>query len=226
VARLPRLALAGRAHYVILRTLPGVPAAVDDEDRAALLAALHEAFAQHGVALHAWSLRADRVELLATPPEPAALGLAMQALGRRYVAAYNRRHGRRGPLWDGRFRAAPVEPGAAVLRVLRLVDGAAAEGHAAAAPWSSAAHRTGARRDPRLVDPPEFWALGNTPFDREAAYARLLAATVAADEAAAARSAALGGWALGSPGFAAEVAAATARPARPRPRGRPARQPR
>jgi putative transposase len=72
-----------------------------------------------------------------------------------------------------------------------------------------------------LKNPPEIWALGNTPFEREAAYRSLLAAGLPATQAQALRQAALGGWAAGSAAFALDLSRATARPARPRPRGRP-----
>jgi putative transposase len=85
---------------------------------------------------------------------------------------------------------------------------------------TGAAHRSGGRRDPLLVDPPEFWQLGNTPFEREAAYRTLLVQGAPAS-APALRAAALGGWAIGSPGFQAELATHEGRPTQPRQRGRP-----
>ena len=218
MARLSRLVLPGQAHYVIQRGHNGQPVFADDADRATYEALLRETAAAQQVLLHAWALPATEVQLLATPPDAAALSRMMQALGRRYVSTHNRRHGRSGTLWDGRFRCAVVEPGAAVLEVLRLVDGLATDG----AP-SSAAHRSGGRRDPALVDPPAYWHLGNTPFEREAAYRRLLDTPLPMARAQALRRAALGGWAVGTVAFAAQAAAAAGRPALPRAPGRPRR---
>jgi putative transposase len=156
------------------------------------------------------------VQLLATPSHASGLARMVQALGRRYVSAYNRRHAHRGTLWEGRFRCAVVEPGAPRLAALQLIDGQSSEPG-----LTSAGHRTGGTRDPLLTDPPEVWALGNTPFDREAAYRSLLAAGLPASQAESLRQAALGGWVAGSAAFAAELAHAAARPTRPRARGRP-----
>ena len=220
MARLPRLVVAGQAHFVVQRGHSGAPVFADDTDRAAYLAALREAAATEQVQVHAYALLPTEVQMLATPAEPAALSRIMQSLGRRYVAAHNRRHGRSGTLWDGRFRCGVVEPGAMRLQALRLIDGAAAD-----AGITSAAHRLGGRRDVLLVDPPEYWQLGNTPFEREAAYRALLHAGVPAAAANALRSAAIGGWAAGSPGFKSILASATSRPAQPRSRGRPRREP-
>ncbi|MDP1901348.1 MAG: transposase [Rubrivivax sp.] len=216
MARLPRLEIAGQAHLVIQRSNGGQAAFADRQDRQAFVAALREAAAAAKVQVHAYALLGTEVQLLLTPAERGALGRAVQALGRRYVSAYNRRHGRAGTLWDGRFRAAVMEPGPTRLAALQAVDAASSEPG-----FTSAGHRTGAGRDPMLVDPPEFWQLGNTPFERDAAYRARLAEGVAPAVVEWLRQAALGGWAAGSEAFAAEVAAAAARPARPRPRGRP-----
>jgi len=220
VARLPRLVVPGQAHLIIQRGHSGATVFADDADRAAYLAALRETAAAEGVQVHAYTLQRTEVQLLATPAEPLALSRLMQALGRRYVAAHNRRHGRRGTLWDGRFRCGVLEPGPTRLQALCLVDGAGAEAGA-----SSATHRLGGPRDALLIDPPEYWQLGNTPFEREAAYRALLGVGVPAAIGAWLRSAALGGWAAGSPEFMAGLAAAALRPAQPRPRGRPRRVP-
>jgi putative transposase len=219
MARLRRLEWPGHTHYLIQRghgALQERGVFADASDRASFLAVLNEAARAEAVQVHAYALLHLELQLLVTPSEAGALGRLMQALGRRYVSAYNRRHGHRGSLWDGRFRCAVVEPGATRLALLQLVDGQSDEpGH------TSASARTGGTRPALLTDPPEWWALGNTPFDREAAYRQRLALGLPAGQAQGLRQAALGGWAAGSPAFTAEVAEATARPARPRARGRP-----
>lgn len=215
MARLPRCVLPGHAHYVIQRGHGGQPAFQDDEDRRACLDGLREAAAANRVAVHACALPDTALHLLLMPPDSAALSRTMQGLGRRYVSAYNRRHGRSGTLWDGRFRCAVIEPGAWQLAALVLLDGMAGP--------LEAAHRVGGTGLPWLVDPPAFWQLGNTPFEREAAYRALLGQGLSAAQAQRLRDSALGGWAVGSPAFLARLAENTARPPQPRPRGRPAR---
>ncbi len=219
MARLPRLEWPGQLHLVVLRghgALVGAGVFADDVDRQVFIAALREAAGVEAARVHAYALRPDEVLLLVTPDEAGALGRLVQAVGRRYVSAYNRRHGHRGSLWAGRFHSAVVEAGEPALAALRLVDGACSEAGA-----SSAGHRTGAARENWLVDPPEVWRLGNTPFEREAAYRQLLATGLPPAQAEVLRRAALGGWALGSAPFVAAAERSTARPAAPRPRGRP-----
>jgi putative transposase len=217
MARLPRLVVAGHAHLVILRALAGVKGLFDEEaDRASFTAALREAAATERVQVHAWALLDTEALLLATPAEAQGLGRWVQALGRRFVTAYNRRHQRTGTLWEGRFRGAVVEPGAPRVAALLWVDGQSAD-----PALTSAGHRGGGPRDALLTDLPEFWLLGNTPFEREAAWRARLAEGLPAAEAAELRRAALGGWAIGDDAFKAALATAASRPAAPRPRGRP-----
>lgn len=214
MARLPRLALPGYAHYVIQRGHNGQQVFLDAGDRAAYRAALVAAAGVERVQLHAAALLDGEVQLLVTPDEASGLSRFMQAVNRRFVAAFNRRQGRSGTLWDGRFRAAVVEPGPLRLQALVLVDGAAAPDS------TTAAQRLGGRRDAITIDPPEYWALGNTPFEREAAYRALLAEGVPLPTAEMLRRAALGGWAAGR-SEAVQRAEDGGRPLTPRPRGRP-----
>lgn len=218
MARLPRLVLAGHRHLLVLRALDGQPAFADAADRQAFIDALREALATERVQLHAYALLPGEVRLLATPPGPEPLSRLMQSVGRRYVRAYNQRRGRSGTLWDGRFRCAVVEPGANCLEAMVWIDASTDDPQA-----SSAAHHTGARRDSLLVDPSEYWSLGNTPFEREGAYRARLGTGLSPARALEIRHAALGGWAVGSPNFLETVSTLAGRPARPRPRGRPPR---
>ena len=93
MARLPRLVVAGQAHFVVQRGHGGAPVFADDSDRAAYLAALREAAATERVQVHAHALLPGEVQLLVTPAEPAALSRLMQALGR----ALSLRRGGAGP---------------------------------------------------------------------------------------------------------------------------------
>ena len=94
MARLPRLAVAGLPHLVALYGHNGQAVFVDDEDRRLFLAALRESALLQRVAVQAYVLLDDHVHLLLTPATAGALGALMQGLGRRYGAAFNRRHGR------------------------------------------------------------------------------------------------------------------------------------
>ncbi|UXH79345.1 transposase [Roseateles amylovorans] len=219
------MALAGHLHHLIHRGHNLQPIAQDDDDRRALLAALQDCAATHKVAIHAYVVMPNHLHLLVTPSTDDGLSRTMQALGRRYVAAYNQRHSRVGTLWEGRFRAAPIEAEAYLLPVMRSIELNPQRAGLVQDPadyvWSSAAHHLGRRRDPLLTDPPGFWALGNTPFERELAWRRLLEEGEQESERKRLVDAALKGWPLGSARFLQLLGDVSERPLTPRPRGRP-----
>jgi putative transposase len=228
MARLARLSVAGELHYVIQRGHNRQPVFIDDLDREHYLSALRDAAHEHRLAVHGYVLLDNEVQLLVTPERQDSLSKAMQALGRRYVAAFNRRHGRTGTLWEGRFRGAVLESERYFLSALCLLEQSPvqAQGVAEAGDyaWSSAAHHLGRRRDPVVQDHRLYWALGNTPFDRELTYRRRLEQGVAPADAAALRNAAAKSWALGSERFLARLAEQTQRPLAARRRGRPSKR--
>lgn len=223
MARLPRLCVPGRPHLLLQRGHNRQAVFVDDADRARFRALLQEAAARHAVQIHAYGLLDEEVRLLATPAAVNSLSLLMQAIGRRYVATFNRRHGRSGALWEGRFRTTVVEPRHHLLPCMRYVEGlaaGAAEGVDATA-WSSAGHHLGMRADTLITEPAQYWALGNTPFEREAAYRSKLEQALTDKEVGGITAALNSGWPLGSAEFVAQLAAETPRRVQPLARGRP-----
>lgn len=177
MARLPRQAIAGYPHHVIQRGHNRQRVFVDDADRRQYLAWLHEAGLAHGLTVHAYVLMDNHVHLLATPTRDDGLSRAMQDLGRRYVRWFNRRHGRSGTLWEGRFRSSLIEADRYLLACQRYIESNPVRaGMVAAAadwPWSSHRHHVGLVADPLVQPHATVWALGNTPFERESAYAAL-----------------------------------------------------
>ena len=227
MARLPRLTLAGQVHLVLLRCRTGQSMFVDDEDRQRCRLALLDSSRERAVAVHAYALLDEQVLLLATAPEAASLGRFMQAVARRYVRPFNRRHGRSGALWEGRFRSTVIDPASFLLTCMRLIEQAPVRSgrvqRASDWPWSSAAHHAGLHADAVVTEHAAFWQLGNTPFERQAAYVRESAVMLADDVVRELIAAARHGWPAGPEAFLQVLAEASERPVARRPKGRPAR---
>lgn len=224
MARLPRLSVPGLPHSVLQQAGHGHAWVVDDDDRGFFLECLQRAAADHAVSVHAYALLDDRWQLLCTPPNAQALSLMMQAVGRAYVAHFNRRHARCGPLWAGRFRATVIEPARVVAAMVTLETEPQRRGLVAQAAdwrWSSLAHHLGQGHAAWLADAAQFWSLGNTPFERQAHYLRLVQSGVSAAEAGQLERHTQRGWAWGGAAFLAELEGMGARRPSPRPRGRP-----
>lgn len=225
MARLPRLILANQPHHVILRGNNRQAIFYSDLDREFLQSTLKEVAAQYRIALHAYVLMDNHLHLLLTPADADALSRMMQSLGRRYVGWFNARHHRSGTLWEGRFRAGVVEGERHLLACMRYIElnpvRAGLCGEAVQWPWSSAAHHLGQSRNPLITEHQMYWALGNTPFEREHAYREFLAQGVGRLEQTELTEAVLRGRPLGSEVFLRSLAVDHAAVVVRRPRGRP-----
>ncbi|MET3130354.1 putative transposase [Oxalobacteraceae bacterium GrIS 1.11] len=223
MARLPRLILPSQPHYVFQRGNQAI--FQDADDYAAFLVWLRAASKTFKVAVHAYALLPDQLHLLVSPGDEKALGQMMQWIGRYYVPYFNQKYARAGTLWQGRYKTSVIDPVqyfmtcslylefAPVYRGLtvRALDYA----------WSSHAHHTGLRLDPVITDHPLYWELGNTPFDREAAYSRLAEQALPFDAIQCVEQAVLKGWPLGSDHFKQTLEHRLKRQVMPAKRGRP-----
>ena len=227
MARLPRLSVPGYPHLLVQRSVAGQAAFLADTDYQFMLSELRSLSRRHEVEIHAYALMPDQFHLLVTPSNGKSLSLAMQALGRRYVRDFNRRHGRGGTLWQARFRCTVLDPERFLLPCALFVELASARAQratdAALYPWSSLRHHLGLQLDGAITEHAEMWKLGNTPFERQARYRRLIDAGLAEPEVARIQNAVEHGWALGDGPFLKELSTKTERRLAPLPVGRPRR---
>ncbi|SDD86693.1 REP element-mobilizing transposase RayT [Paraburkholderia lycopersici] len=225
MARLARLYVPDQPQHVILRGLDQQPAFVDDQDYELFIDCLKAAARDHHLAVHAWVLMPGAVQLLVTPSDESSLPKAMQAVGRRYVAHFNRRYARRGTLWEGRYRATVIEGERFFLLASRVVELAPVRSHLVTAPedyrWSSYRHHIGLTVDSLITDHPLYWALGNTPFERQRAYRELCEQPLDERETTQLMQATLKGWVLGSDTYRDWASRSANRRVSPLPRGRP-----
>lgn len=229
MARLPRLYAPGlpqliQANFVQPLASPSQP--TPQEILNPLAAWLGEAAQRHRVAVHGWALALDRILLLATPSDVDGLPRLMQTLGRNLAARL-----RSGRVFAGRYRSALLEPGVWVLPGLVWLEtypvrsGVAPE--AEAWPWSSAGNHTGHTfaATPWQSDHADYWACGNTPFDRQANYRRRLQEGLSREQSQRIDQAVMGQWALGGAQFIASLAHTASRRVSPGQRGRPRKKP-
>lgn len=231
MARLPRLTLPDHLHHVIQRGNNRQPIFCSAGDYQAMLDLLAQQARRYGVAVHAYVLMPNHFHLLVTPALGGQLPQMMQAVGRSYVRAFNAAHGRSGTLWEGRYRSTLLQPERYLLACMAYFDlNPVRSGAAAAAsdyPWSSFRHYAGLRHDAWLAPHPLYWALGNTPFSREAAYTDLVQIGIPVAQQEALTRSALSGWVLGDADYVAQMQKRVerrltmARPGRPQVVSRP-----
>lgn len=202
MARLPRLAVAGQPHHLIQRGTNRQPIFRDTADFGRMLQLLGEHSRAQQVAVHAYVLMDNHFHLLVTPSEARGLSTLMQGVGRAYVRYFNDRYQRTGTLWDGRFKGTVIDSERYLFVCMAYIELNPVRAGMVATPgdhtWSSYLHNTGQRADPLIREHPLFWALGNTPFAREAAYREIVEAGLTIEKQSEVTDATLRGWALGS----------------------------
>jgi len=227
MARLPRLSVPGYPHLVRQRGHNGQAIFQVDADRQRWLELLQTQAAAQAVAVHAYVLLDDAFLLLVTPASTEGLPALLQALGRSYVRYFNDRHGRRGTLWEGRYRSALLEPRDYLLPAMVYLDTEPVRSglttQASAYRWSSHGHYAGLRTERLLTPHALYWELGNTPFAREAAYQRLVEEGLTPAQWQMLQQAACHGWAVGSSAFLDAMEKQTGRRLRKARAGRPRR---
>lgn len=226
--RQARLMLADQAYHVVQRGVNKGAIFVDDIDRQLFLHLLHSAFLKHRVALHAYVLMDNHIHLLATPSTQQGLADAMRMHGNNYVQAFNQRHGRSGPLWQGRFHSSMIDSDAYLLSVYRYIErnpvragiAVSAEDH----PWSSVHGNLQRRDDPMLTQHPAFQAFAGTAQQRTALYAAFLRDVNASADLPAIRKHSLRQCPMGDAAFLRMVEHTLGRPVAMRKRGRPRKE--
>ena len=225
MARLPRLVLPNHPHHIIQTGNDKQLIFREDEDCQRFLAWLKESAKDFKVAVHAYVLMPNHLQLLATPTTEEGLAQTMQRVGRYYVPWYNAKYARSGSLFQGRFKTSLIDAARYLMTCSRYIESNPVRSQlvsdAGEYKWSSYAHHAGIRPEPVITDHALYWALGNTPFQREAAYIELSLPWLSEVELAAVDASVLKGWPLGSDQFKTELQRRANRQVLPAKRGRP-----
>ncbi len=120
MARPLRVEFPGAVYHVTNRGNAGQPTFLEDEDRMLFLDVLGKTVDRWGWLCHAYCLLNDHYQLVLETPEP-NLSRGMRQLNGEYTQAFNRRHGRCGHVFQGRFRSIVLEKERPLLEMIRNV---------------------------------------------------------------------------------------------------------
>lgn len=166
MARPLRIEFPGAVYHVATRGDGAV--FVDDEDRRLLLELLHQAVQRFDAQVLAYGEGEIHYELLIFTRQ-ANLSRLMRHLNGVYTQAYNRRHGRTGHVFQGRFKAVLVDREHLLLDACRYVEligvRAGLVADAAEWPWSSFRAHAGMASSPEWLEVEGLWSnvLGKLP---------------------------------------------------------------
>lgn len=225
MARADRYFLPDQPLHVIQRGNNREAVFFAEDDYAGYREWLAAAAAENGCAVHAYVLMTNHVHLLVTPAAADSVPRTMQSLGRRYVRYINATYRRTGTLWEGRYRAAPIDSAAYFLACCRYIELNPVRAGMVAHPedyrWSSYRAHASGTQDALVRDHPLYRGLGATAEARQETYRRLFDAALDPAFIGAVRAATNGGWALGDERFREQIARTLGRRVAPAPPGRP-----
>lgn len=225
MARLGRYFLPDQPLHLIQRGIDRQAVFFKPDDYARYRDWLIEAADEYGCAIHAYVLMTNHAHLLVTPSTTESLPRTMQSLGRRYVRYINGTHKRTGTMWEGRYRAAPIDSDAYFLACCRYIELNPVRARKAAHPrdyqWSSFRAHADGQKDRLVSDHRLYRALGRSAADRQQSYREMFRAKLSTAFVEALRAATNGGWALGDERFKRQIAKKAGRRADKLPTGRP-----
>jgi putative transposase len=219
--------LPGVAVHVVHRGNDRADCFFSDEDRAFYLFHLGKILPRARCWLHAYCLMTNHVHLLVTSEQEQGCAKLMKGVGQLYSQYVNKRYGRCGHLWEGRFKSCLVQSEHYALMCYRYLElnpvRAGLVRRPDEYPWSSYSANAKGESTPLLTPHDEYTSLGRTPAERQAAYRDLFGQLQAA-QLEEIRTATNGGYALGGAPFKHAMARALGRPVEKGRAGRPARQ--
>ena len=168
--RTARAAEGGVTYHVLNRGNARAEVFHEDGDYAAFLAAMAEASLRRPMRLAAYCLMPNHFHLVLRPHGDGDLGRWMHWLLTTHVRRYLAHHRRSGHVWQGRYKAFPIQDDGHLATVVRYVErNALRAGLVSRAedwPWSSlAAPALGPRLDPASrPDAPDWTARVNAPM--------------------------------------------------------------
>jgi putative transposase len=172
----------------------------NEDDFAFFTESLRAATRHYDCRIHAYAFLTNHVHLLLTPVDARAMGMAMRALGARYVRYFNLKYDRTGTLFEGRYRATVVDTDRYLFTCYRYIEenplraGLASE--LSAYRWSSYRGNALGAEDSLLTPHDQFVALGVTAEERQSAYRALFRSEIDSEAQTAIRLATISGVSL------------------------------
>ena len=199
--RAPRYSLADQPHHVIQRGNNRTMMFKTEDDFRFYYESLRSATTRFDCQVHAYVFMTNHVHLLMTPVDAHGIGRAMRSLGQRYVGYFNRRHGRTGTLFEGRYRSTVIDSETYLFTCYRYIEENPVRAGLTIEPsiyrWSSNRANALGEEDSVLTPHEKFVALGTSAQERQSAYRALFRREIGQEALASIRFATSTGDGLG-----------------------------
>lgn len=181
-----RLNIAGVPQHLVQRGNNRQDCFKDEADYRLYMELLGKACKRHDCDVHAYVLMTNHVHILLTPHQPEGASLVFRDLGRDYVRQFNRRWGRSGTLWEGRFKSSLVDNHDYLLACYRYIElnpvRARMVERPGQYPWSSYHRNALGCRNELVVAHSTLFSLGGDDNSRREAYLSLFDSVLDAEQ--------------------------------------------
>ena len=169
--RKARVLVPNCPHHIVQRGHNRKAVFLTDHDHQYYLDNLKEWKKELGIKLYAWCLMTNHIHLIAEPADDAiALSALMKRVNGRQSAYVNKLEGRSGSLWEGRYKASPIQKDQYLLACVRYVELNPVRANMVATikdyPWSSHRQRVGVEDRGLLDFDTCYLGLGKTEQER------------------------------------------------------------
>ncbi len=146
--RKARILVPNYPHHIVQRGHNRKVVFLAGEDYQFYLENLKEWKTKLGIKVYAWCLMTNHIHLIIEPGDDArSISELMKRLAGRQAAFVNKQEGRSGALWEGRFKASPIQKDAYLLPCCRYIEMNPVRASMVAGPrqyrWSSYRERVG-----------------------------------------------------------------------------------
>jgi len=185
--RKARVLVPNCPHHIVQRGHNRKAVFLADQDYQYYLENLKEWKQELGVKLYAWCLMTNHIHIIAEPPNDAmTLSTLMKRVNGRQSAYVNKLEGRSGSLWEGRYKASPIQKDEYLLACVRYVELNPIKAKMVASlkdyPWSSYLERAGVKGRELLDLDSCYQSLGHTTKSRLTKYIGYLGESIESEE--------------------------------------------
>lgn len=203
--RAARVVLPGVPHHVTHRGNNRMRIFDDDQDCLVFRQLVLNYSKKLGCDVHSYVLMGNHVHLLVTPREPNSLSRFMQRVAMMYSRYFNKRYGRTGCMWEGRYGSSVIESARYYFTCCRYIELNPVRAQLAANPleyrWSSFHRNALGTYDPLITPHSLYDALSENPRVRFARYQAIFSSHLDSHDIKAIRSATSSGAFVGGDNF-------------------------
>ena len=185
--RKARVLVPNYPHHIVQRGHNRKAVFLADQDYQYYLENLKEWKTELGIKLYACCLMANHIHLVLEPGKDAMnVSILMKRVNGRQSAYVNKLEGRSGALWEGRYKASPIQKDSYLLACYRYIElnpvKAGMVASAADYPWSSYQERILDNGQKLLDYDDQYLELGTTAVERKRRYAEFLESGISSSE--------------------------------------------